>query len=195
MNEFVRYRRCFFCFHSIERTFSMDTKNIVFLKYRIKFVFIEFEHCFFFCCKWNGNVSGTIFEYRFVFEYVRRLFLSLFLFNIFSYFWIHIFVAAIIGVVGYANALKATSLIFGRMPNANKTAAATSTTSTTVATSDADSLNDDEVNNLFFYFYCVFVCLFTLLLLSLLLLLSFHSCVLLKFERKIQWKRRNTLAK
>ncbi|XP_031618604.1 probable serine/threonine-protein kinase kinX isoform X2 [Contarinia nasturtii] len=52
---------------------------------------------------------------------------------------------AIIGIVGCADALKATSLIFGRS-NANKTTASTTTTttSTTVTTIDADSLNDDE---------------------------------------------------
>lgn len=56
-----------------------------------------------------------------------------------------IIVAAIIGIVGRADALKATSLIFGRVPNANKTATTTTTTSTTVATSDADPLIDEEV--------------------------------------------------
>lgn len=58
------------------------------------------------------------------------------------------FIAAIIGIVGCADALKATSLIFGRIPNANKTTATTSTTTstTTVATIEADPLTDDAVS-------------------------------------------------
>lgn len=57
-------------------------------------------------------------------------------------------ISAIIGIVGCANALKATALILGRVPNVNKTttAATTTTTSTTVATSDADLLNDEDVS-------------------------------------------------
>lgn len=50
--------------------------------------------------------------------------------------------------MGCANALKATSLIFGRIPNANKTNTTASTTSTTVATIAADPLNDDEVSEI-----------------------------------------------
>lgn len=56
-------------------------------------------------------------------------------------------ISAIIGIVGCADALKATSLIFGRVPNANKTTtSATTTTTSTVATVDADHLNDEEVS-------------------------------------------------
>lgn len=54
--------------------------------------------------------------------------------------------------MGCANALKATSLIFGRIPNANKTSTTASTTSTTtsttVATIAADPLNNDEVSEI-----------------------------------------------
>lgn len=73
------------------------------------------------------------------------------IFLIFQFFIIMFFfgfgISAIIGIVGCADALKATSLIFGRVPNANKTTATTSTTtSTTVATVDAESTNGDEVS-------------------------------------------------
>lgn len=67
------------------------------------------------------------------------------------------FRAAIIGIIGYADALKATSLkTFGR--NGNKTAsAATSktTTSTTVATVNTEPTSDDEVNELDLLFVIV----------------------------------------
>lgn len=56
------------------------------------------------------------------------------------------FCSAIIGIIGYADALKATSLkTFGR--NGNKTATAatsTTTTSTTVAASNAEPTSDDD---------------------------------------------------
>lgn len=59
-------------------------------------------------------------------------------------------ISAIIGIVGSAHALKATSLIFGRAPNANKTTTTTTTTtSTTVATVGADPLIDEEVSHSF----------------------------------------------
>lgn len=68
----------------------------------------------------------------------------------FSYYQFFCFdFIAIIGIIGCADALKATSLIFGRIPNVNKTtttAATTTTTSTTVATADTDALNDEDVS-------------------------------------------------
>lgn len=71
-------------------------------------------------------------------------YISLNLLNIF--FDLYCFIA-IIGIVGCADALKATSLIFGRVPNANKTTTTSTTTSTTtVATVEADPLIDDAVS-------------------------------------------------
>lgn len=53
--------------------------------------------------------------------------------------------AAIIGIIGCADALKATSLIFGRLPNANKTTTTTTTTPSTTTTVAADAGKNDEV--------------------------------------------------
>lgn len=51
--------------------------------------------------------------------------------------------AAIIGIIGCADALKATSL-FGRIPNANKTTT-TSSTTTTIAPVTAEAVKTGEV--------------------------------------------------
>lgn len=60
-------------------------------------------------------------------------------------FYFFAFALAIIGIVGCADALKATSLIFGR--NANKTTTtSTTTTSTTVASVAVEPTNGDEVS-------------------------------------------------